>query len=96
MTEPSEPTFTGESLLEIIAFMQARLAAGASPLAFRVLDPDLGRGRYPGESIEHAGRAWVHRPFRIWVDLAERLGLRLLTPHSERELERRRFEPLDR
>ncbi|MGE3547407.1 MAG: trans-aconitate 2-methyltransferase, partial [Kofleriaceae bacterium] len=57
---------------------------------------DLGRGRYPGESIEHAGRAWVHRPFRSWVDLAERLGLRLLTPHIERELVRLRFEPLDR
>ncbi|MGE3453989.1 MAG: SAM-dependent methyltransferase, partial [Kofleriaceae bacterium] len=96
MTDPSEPTFTGESLVEIIAFMQDRLAAGARELAFRALDPDLGRGRYAGERVEHAGASWRHRPFRVWVDLAERLGLRLLTPQPERGVVRLRFERLDR
>ena len=45
-----------------------------------IVDPDLGRGKYAGESVEHAGVVYIHRPFRVWVDLAERLGFRLLTP----------------
>lgn len=86
-----------ESLLEIVAAIRARLAGGESTIVLRVLDPDLGRGRYPGERIEHAGRAHVHRPFRVWVDLAERLGLRLLTPRAlgDGRIELR-FEVLDR
>ena len=45
-----------------------------------VLDPDLGRGRYAGDLVEHGGSAYIHRPFRAWVDLADRLGYRLATP----------------
>jgi len=87
--------FRREPLLDILAFVEQRLAAGATALAFRVLDPDLGRGRYAGELVEHAGELHVHRPFRVWVDLAERLGLRLLTPESDGGLVRLRFERLD-
>jgi len=94
-----EPVFRRESLLDIIAFAEAQLAAGAICFAFRVLDPDLGRGRYAGELVTHDGEPHVHRPFRVWVDLAERLGLRLLTPRGDAGLVRLRFErlePLDR
>jgi SAM-dependent methyltransferase len=63
---------------------------------FDVLDPDLGRGRYAGEIVEHAGVRYVHRPLRTWVDLAERLGMRLRTPRPiEPPLVRLTFEPLD-
>jgi trans-aconitate methyltransferase len=89
-----EPVFRRESLLDILAFVEQQLAAGASSLAFRVLDPDLGRGRYAGELVEHAGEPHVHRPFRVWVDLAERLGLRLLTPRANAGLVELRFERL--
>jgi SAM-dependent methyltransferase len=64
-----------EPLLEVIRHLEAH-----APTAIAVIDPDLGRGRYAGEIIEHAGERYIHRPFRTWVDLAERLGLRLLTP----------------
>ncbi|HEY5945550.1 MAG TPA: class I SAM-dependent methyltransferase, partial [Kofleriaceae bacterium] len=67
-------------IVEIVAHVQRELAAGATTIELDVLDPDLGRGRYPGESIEHAGTAYLHRSLRTWLDLAERLGLRLLTP----------------
>jgi trans-aconitate methyltransferase len=89
-----EPVFRCEPLLDIIAFVEQQLAAGATALAFHVLDPDLGRGRYAGELVEHAGERFAHRPFRVWVDLAERLGLRLLTPHGSDGLVRLRFERL--
>lgn len=68
-------TFTTEPLLAIV-----RHLAEHAPCSIRVVDPDLGRGRYAGEVVEHEGLAYVHRPFRTWVDLAERAGLRLLTP----------------
>jgi SAM-dependent methyltransferase len=77
------PVFRRESLLDIIGFVEQQLAAGATALAFFVLDPDLGRGRHAGELVDHAGGAHVHRPFRVWVDLAERLALRLLTPRVD-------------
>ncbi len=67
-------------LLDLVAGMRAELAAGATVLVRRVLDPDHGRGRYAGERVERGGAVFLHRPYRVWVDLAERLGLRLLTP----------------
>lgn len=92
--------FRGESLLDILAHFEAELAGGATSLAFRVLDPDLGRGKYAGELVEHAGARYVHRPFRVWVDLAERLGLRLATPRAAGDgliaLAFERIEPMRR
>jgi 2-polyprenyl-3-methyl-5-hydroxy-6-metoxy-1,4-benzoquinol methylase len=83
-------------LLEIIAFVRQRLAAGHTLIELDVLDPDRGRGRYAGELVEHGGVTYLHRPYRVWVDLAERLGLRMLTPREAAEpLVRLRFEPLD-
>ncbi len=83
-------------LLEIIAFVRQRLAAGHTLIELDVLDPDRGRGRYAGELVEHAGVAYLHRPYRVWLDLAERLGLRMLTPRAVTEpLVQLRFEPLD-
>lgn len=66
-----------------MAFVRAQLAEGAAVVELRVPDPDVGAGLYAGERVTSGGRALVHRPFRIWVDLAERLRLRLGTPRSE-------------
>jgi hypothetical protein len=80
--DPAPRVFRGEPLLDILAYLERALAAGASELALCVLDPDLARGSYAGERIEHAGALHVHRPLRVWLDVAERLGLRLLTPRA--------------
>jgi trans-aconitate methyltransferase len=68
------------SLLEIIRRMRAAFAAGASTFELDVLDPDLARGRHAGEQIVVGGTTYVHRPLRVWIDLAERMRLRLKTP----------------
>ncbi|HEX5063297.1 MAG TPA: class I SAM-dependent methyltransferase [Kofleriaceae bacterium] len=82
------------SLPDVIAHLRA--AAGPT-VEVDVTDPDLGRGTYAGESVAHAGVVYVHRPFRVWVDLAERLGFRLLTPRPlAPPLVRLVFERLDR
>jgi len=45
-------------MLDILAFVEHALA-GADTVEFCVLDPDLGRGRYAGERVEHAGEPHV-------------------------------------
>lgn len=83
--------FRHESLLDIIVYLERTLAT-AERTSIRVLDPDRGRGAYAGELVEEH----VHRPFRVWVDLAERLGLRLCTPRAvEAPLVELTFERLD-
>lgn len=63
----------------------------------RVLDPDHGRGLHAGETVERGGVTYVHRPWRVWIDLAERLGLRMLTPRRiDDTLVELTFEPLAR
>jgi hypothetical protein len=74
------PVFRTEPLLAILAYVQGELAAGAAVVTLAVLDPDHGRGRHAGERVEVDGVAFVHRPLRVWVELADRLELRLATP----------------
>ena len=83
--------FRDEPLRAIVAYVEAGAATGAV-VELRVLDPDRGRGCYAGEQVD----GFVHRPWRVWVDLAERLGLRLATPRVVDTLVHLRFEPLRR
>lgn len=79
-TPDSSALVHDQPLRWIVAHVQRQLAAGATEVRLRVLDPDLARGRHAGERVTIAGIDHIHRPLRVWVDLAERLGLRLLTP----------------
>jgi SAM-dependent methyltransferase len=82
----ADPVFRCEPLREIVAHVCARLARGDTEIGFAVLDPDLGRGRHAGELVDHGGERYRHRPLRVWVDLADRLALRLLTPRVDAPL----------
>jgi SAM-dependent methyltransferase len=83
------------SLLEIVGRMRRTFAAGATTFELDVLDPDLGRGLHAGERLVVDGVEYVHRPFRVWVDLAERMRLRLKTPRpAAAPLVHLVFEPL--
>ncbi len=64
--------FTDEPLLDIIAVIAAALARG-EVATLAVPDPDRGRGLHAGVRIAGA----VHRPWRVWSELADRLGARL-------------------
>ncbi len=84
--------FRAESLLAITRFIEA-CASAQSAIEFTVLDPDHGRGHHAGELID----GFVHRPWRVWIDLAERMSLRMLTPRPiAANLVALRFEPLVR
>ncbi|HEY1550100.1 MAG TPA: class I SAM-dependent methyltransferase [Kofleriaceae bacterium] len=81
--------FRAESLLAIMRYV--RSCGSAQSIEFTVLDPDRGRGEHAGELID----GFVHRPWRVWIDLAERMRLRMLTPQSiAPNLVGLRFEPL--
>jgi 2-polyprenyl-3-methyl-5-hydroxy-6-metoxy-1,4-benzoquinol methylase len=69
-----------QPLLAILAHVAARLAAGDEVIELLALDPDHGRGRFAGELVDHDGVPYRHRPLRVWLELAERLELRLATP----------------
>src|SRR4029079_10302885 len=56
------------SLLEILEEVRAALAGGASVVEIRALDPDRGRGCYPGERVDGG----VHRPYRVWLPPPQR------------------------
>ena len=83
----------------LIAGAASDAGSGADPtvISFSVLDPDLGRGRYAGELVDRGGRRALHRPWRVWIELADRLELRMLTPRPSPAgdgLVLLRFEPL--
>ena len=93
-------------MLDVLAFVEAELARGADAIDLDVLDPDEARGRYAGETVtlgaapalpSSASSALIHRPWRTWLELAERLGLRMCTPRAAAPHRMRlRFERLDR
>ncbi|HEY4181294.1 MAG TPA: class I SAM-dependent methyltransferase [Kofleriaceae bacterium] len=65
-----------QPLREVLAAITGEIAAGAKTIELVALDPDGAPGRYAGEVLD----GLVHRPWRVWVDVGERLGLRMLTP----------------
>ena len=62
----------GESLIEIIAHVSEALARGEAA-ELDVVDPDRGAGLYAGEVVADS----VHRPWRVWAELADRVSARL-------------------
>ncbi|WP_161882637.1 class I SAM-dependent methyltransferase [Deinococcus alpinitundrae] len=84
-----------EPLAEVLLRLRAALLA-AGEVQLNVPDPDVGAELYAGE----IGRAGRHRSYQTWLDVADVLGARLLTPQrlaGERvELTLRRLPPLVR
>jgi hypothetical protein len=50
-------------------------------ISFEILDPDLGEG-YAGKKKEIEGTTYLYRSYKSWVDLAELLMCKMLTPEK--------------
>ena len=77
------PRFDTQPLSDILVELRRRLS-GSDSAELIVPHPDLALGdgavHYPGEPFEQDGHPLRHRPLRLWIDLAERLGCRLRLP----------------
>lgn len=72
-------TFTTQPLAEILTWAHETLKEN-STLTFEVLNPNIGRGIYAGESITIDETAYIYRSYKAWSDLGEILFCRMLTP----------------
>lgn len=71
-------TFTTISMQEILPLIENKLKNQTS-ISFNVLDPDLAQG-YAGHSIIIESETYIYRGYKAWVDLAELLMCKILTP----------------
>lgn len=72
-------TFTSEPLSDILAWAHETLKE-SDHLTFEVLNPDIGRGSYAGESVIIDDATYMYRSYKAWSDLGELLFCRMLTP----------------
>lgn len=72
-------TFTSESMTTIFFWAQKTLKE-AETITIEVLNPDIGRGHYAGETLTINGSNYLYRSYKGWSDLGELLFCRMLTP----------------
>jgi len=71
--------FTTESMFEIVEIIRINLEKEKC-FQFEVLNPDLFKSKYAGESINIDNKEYIYRGYKAWNDLAQKLFCRLLTP----------------
>ncbi len=87
--------FTNHSMYEIYEILKKELV-NSSSVSFEVLNPDLFRHKYSGFKVDLDDKQYIHRSHRSWMELANRLSCRVLTPLVlDDNLLRFTFEKLD-
>jgi len=71
-------TFTDQTMQEILPMLQNSLES-ASSISFNVLNPDLN-SVFAGHQVIINETLYIHRSYKAWVDLAELLMCKMLTP----------------
>lgn len=72
-------TFTTESMNDIFTWAHEALKE-SDTFTFEVLNPDISRGHYAGETVTMNGTDYFYRSYKAWSDLGELLFCRMLTP----------------
>jgi hypothetical protein len=75
--------FTTQKMQEILSILKASLEKEQT-FNFYIFNPDLAEG-YAGTHIVYNKKAYLYRGYKSWVDLAELLGCKMLTPIVEAE-----------
>ena len=87
--------FRAEPMDEILAWLSDVLSH-TDNVTFEVLNPDVARGKYAGETVRIGSTDYLYRGYKAWSDLAEILFCRLLTPAVASEhTVRLTFEKID-
>ena len=71
--------FTDESMLTIVQVLENALEKNTT-VTLEVLNPDPYAGLYAGTLVTVKGTPYCYRSLRSWLDLAQQLGCRMLTP----------------
>ena len=87
--------FSNESMFVIIARLKEVLLKDKK-VSFEVLNPDILNGVYAGKEVSLDGVLYIYRGYKAWMDLAQLLFCRMLTPVVlEGSRVRIRFEKLN-
>ncbi len=82
-------------MFDIFGFLHQHLQE-EHRVEFEVLNPDNYRGKYAGEEIVRQNVLYLYRGYKAWMDLAELLSCRMMTPEKTDEYHVRLiFEKLD-
>lgn len=74
--------FSTKTLYDIFNTLEKKtdsFIAGDS-VEFEVLNPDILSSAYAGSIIKIEGKEYIYRGYKAWIDLAQILGCRMLTP----------------
>ena len=86
-------TFKTQTMQEILRILQS-LRKSHTQIAFYIFNPDLAEG-YAGTKVVYEKEDYIYRGYKTWVDLAELLKCKILTPQQEKPpLIRLTFVPL--
>jgi len=74
--------FSNQSMMHIITTLQENLKdlAYQAVIEFEVLNPDICTSTYSGNSIQIQENMYIYRGYKSWIDLAQTLHCRMLTP----------------
>jgi len=74
--------FKNSSMCDIIALLKVQLSKlnPAEKVEFEVLNPDLFSSTYSGTQVTLDSQTYIYRGYKAWVDLAQLLHCKMLTP----------------
>lgn len=90
--------FSNKPMLEIINILEKELKtlAPKERIEFEVLNPDMASSTYAGNSIIIENQEYIYHGYKSWIDLAQLLHCRMLTPLlTSQHLISIRFEKLN-
>ncbi len=75
--------FTKEAMLQIIPNLQEKLENlhPKETIEFEVLNPESFSSTYAGNIVTLDSKRYIYRGYKAWIDLAQTLHCRMLTPH---------------
>lgn len=74
--------FTTQSMLEVTQVLQKQLdeVVDKTIIEFEIINPDINTSLYAGKIVELNSTKYIYRGYKSWVDLAELLYCKMLTP----------------
>ncbi len=71
--------YTNQSMFEIINQLKDSLAS-SNNVVLQVVNPDIFSDKYSGEIVELEDIEYIYRGYKAWINLAEMLHCKILTP----------------